>query len=132
MCGSGCLRPVRGSSRKCSDRMDEAEKRLIGEEVEPGGRPKAPGRLELLQRFINTHNHDLPEDWDRLGDGKKATSWLREKRLLPARAAVRDADAGRLRELREALRALVLANHGGDPPPAAVRSLTRMGERARL
>ena len=57
--------------------MDERDKRRIGEELEPGGRPKAPGRLELLQRFINSHNHDLPADWDRLGGGSKAQAWLR-------------------------------------------------------
>ena len=28
--------------------MDEHDKRRIGEQIEPGGRPKAPGRLELL------------------------------------------------------------------------------------
>lgn len=132
MCGSVCLGPVPGSSRKFSDHVKAAEKRLIGEEVEPGGRPKAPGRLELLQRFVNTYNHDFPEDWDRLGNGRKATAWLREKRLMPARAAVSDADAARLRVFREALRAVVLANHGGDPPAAAVRSLARMGEDAHL
>jgi predicted RNA-binding Zn ribbon-like protein len=32
---------------------------------------------------------------------------------------VSDADAGRLRELREAIRALVIANHGGRPDRAA-------------
>ena len=53
--------------------MEEREKRLIGEELEPGGRPKAPGRLALLQRFINTHNHDFPPDWDRIGTPAKAT-----------------------------------------------------------
>ncbi len=52
--------------------MDDHEKRLIGEELEPGGRPKAPGRLALLQRFVNTHNHDFPADWDRIGTPAKA------------------------------------------------------------
>ena len=47
--------------------MDERDKRRVGEQIEPGGRPKAPGRLELLQRFINSHNHDFPPDWDRIG-----------------------------------------------------------------
>ena len=31
--------------------MDEQDKRRVGEEIEPGGRPKAPGRLDLLQRL---------------------------------------------------------------------------------
>jgi predicted RNA-binding Zn ribbon-like protein len=94
--------------------MDERDKRRVGEQIEPGGRPKAPGRLELLQRFINSHNHDLPEDWDRIGTAAKARAWLREKRLIEPGERIVAADAARLRELREALRALIVA-----PTPAA-------------
>ena len=108
-------------------RLDERDKRRIGEEIEPGGRPKAPGRLELLQRFINTHNHDLPRDWDRIGTGAKAQAWLRSKGLVARRAEVSDADAGRLRELREALRALVMANHGVPLDAAAMEVIRTAG-----
>src|SRR5829696_7047287 len=100
--------------------MDERDKRRVGEQVEPGGRPKAPGRLELLQRFVNTHNHDLPLDWDRIGTGAKAQAWLREKRLVTEGVRVSDADAARLRGLREAIRALAVANQGGPPAAAAI------------
>ncbi|HEX6618971.1 MAG TPA: hypothetical protein VF024_04900, partial [Solirubrobacteraceae bacterium] len=62
--------------------MDERDKRRLGEQVEPGGRPKAPGRLELLQRFINSYHHDLPREWDRIGTPRRAEAWLREKRLV--------------------------------------------------
>src|SRR3954452_21656001 len=99
--------------------MDERDKRRIGEEIEPGGRSKAPGALELLQRFINTHNHDFPGDWDRIGTQRKAQAWLRQKRLLAPRDRISAADAPRLRELREALRALAIANRGGHLPAAA-------------
>src|SRR4051795_8559611 len=95
--------------------MDERDKRRVGEEIEPGGRPKAPGRLELLQRFINTHNHDFPAEWDRIGTAEKATTWLRDKRLVGPRDRVAAADVARLRELREALRELVVANQAGEP-----------------
>lgn len=100
--------------------MDERDKRQIGEGLEPGGRPKAPGRLELLQRFVNTHNHDFPDDWDRLGTAAKATAWLRAKGLIGAGARVSAAEAALLRELREALRALIVAGRDGSPDPAAV------------
>ena len=103
--------------------MDDADKRRIGEQLEPGGRPKAPGRLELLQRFVNTHNHDFPEDWDRLGTAAKATAWLREKGLIAAGARVSAAEAARLRELREALRALIVAGHDGLLDPAAIATI---------
>ena len=108
--------------------MEERDKRRIGEQLEPGGRPKAPGRLELLQRFVNTHNHDFPGDWDRIGSAAKATAWLREKGLIAPGARVSAADAARLRELREALRALIVANGRGQPDPAA---LAVVGEAAR-
>jgi predicted RNA-binding Zn ribbon-like protein len=88
--------------------MEERDKRRIGEELEPGGRPKAPGRLELLQRFVNSHNHDFPDEWDRIGTVGKAQIWLREKGLVAQGARISSSDAARLRELREALRALVI------------------------
>ena len=97
--------------------MDEHDKRRVGEQIEPGGRPKAPGRLELLQRFVNSYNHDFPPAWDRLGTAAKAQAWLRRKRLVAPGERVSAADAARLRELREALRALAIANQGA--PPAA-------------
>jgi predicted RNA-binding Zn ribbon-like protein len=103
--------------------VDDADKRRIGEQLEPGGRPKAPGRLELLQRFVNTHNHDFPEEWDRLGTAAKATAWLREKGLIAAGARVSAAEAARLRELREALRALIVAGHDGLLDPAVIATI---------
>ena len=101
--------------------MDEHDKRRVGEQVEPGGRPKAPGRLELLQRFVNSYNHDLPPEWDRLGTPQRARAWLRDKRLVAPGDAISEADVARLRELREALRALALANthRGGERAAAA-------------
>jgi predicted RNA-binding Zn ribbon-like protein len=109
--------------------VDEASKRQVGEQIEPGGRPKAPGRLQLLQRFVNTHNHEFPPDWDRIGTGEKAQAWLRQKGFA---AHVGDDDAARLRELREALRALAIANHGGPPDPEAVATLRAAAAGARL
>jgi predicted RNA-binding Zn ribbon-like protein len=110
--------------------VDEHDKRRIGEQVEPGGRPKAPGRLELLQRFINSYNHDFPRDWDRLGTGEKAQAWLRQKRLVAPGDRISGADAARLRELREALRALALANQSGQRPDRAATGVIREASRA--
>jgi len=112
--------------------MDERDKRRIGEEIEPGGRPKAPGRLELLQRFLNTWNHELPSDWDRLGTPAKARAWLRAKGLISASTRVTARDAARLRELREALRSLVVANDPNSPTPEAVAALRRTARSADL
>jgi predicted RNA-binding Zn ribbon-like protein len=112
--------------------MEERDKRRIGEELEPGGRQKAPGRLELLQRFVNTHNHDFPADWDRIGTGAKAQAWLRRKRLVEAGERVSDAGAAHLRELREAIRALVIANHAGEPDTAASHIIGALARTAGL
>jgi predicted RNA-binding Zn ribbon-like protein len=113
--------------------VDERDKRRVGEEIEPGGRPKAPGRLELLQRFVNSYNHDLPEDWDRIGTGERAQAWLRRKRLVAPDVHVSDAEAARLRELREAIRALALANHRGEgPAPGAPDTIRALSAGARL
>jgi predicted RNA-binding Zn ribbon-like protein len=112
--------------------MEERDKRRIGEQIEPGGRPKAPGRLELLQRFVNTYNHDFPPEWDRIGTAERAQTWLREKGLVGRDDRISEADAARLRELREAIRALALANHGGDPGAAATDVLREASDSAHL
>jgi predicted RNA-binding Zn ribbon-like protein len=112
--------------------MDDDDKRRIGEQLEPGDRPKAPGRLELLQRFVNTWNHDLPAEWDRLGTAANAGAWLREKGLVPASARVTTRDAARLRGLREAIRALVAANQGSAAPPGSVAVVRRAARSATL
>jgi predicted RNA-binding Zn ribbon-like protein len=100
--------------------VEERDKRRVGEQVEPGGRPKAPGRLELLQRFINSSNHDFPPDWDRIGTAAKAQAWLRRKELVAPDDRVSEAEAERLRALREALRALVVHGAALDATSAEV------------
>ena len=112
--------------------MDEHDKRRVGEQVEPGGRRKAPGRLELLQRFVNSYNHDFPVEWDRIGTPERAQAWLRQKRLIAPADRISEADVARLREFREAIRALVVANHGGEPAAAATDVIRKAARRARL
>jgi predicted RNA-binding Zn ribbon-like protein len=103
--------------------MDDRERRQIGELVEPGGRPKAPGRLELLQRFLNSWNHDFPPDWDRLGTRQKAQAWLREHGLVRPGERISTTDADRLRALREAIRSLALANLDGSVDAVSAATL---------
>ena len=103
--------------------MDLDDKRKIGEQIEPGDRPKAPGRLELLQRFVNTWNHELPESWDRIGTPKRAQTWLRRNELIGRGVTVTDAEVARLRAVREALRSVVGANGTDDQDPAAIDAL---------
>jgi predicted RNA-binding Zn ribbon-like protein len=112
--------------------MDEKEKRRVGEQIEPGGRPKAPGRLELLQRFVNTWNHDFPPEWDRLGTPERAGAWLTKRKLVPAGTRITRSDTVRLRELREAIRELLLTDHATTLDPAAVRTLSDASSAAPL
>src|SRR5829696_795371 len=103
--------------------MDIEDKRKVGEQIEPGGRPKAPGRLELLQRFVNTWNHELPATWDRLGTPERAQAWLRQHRLISRCGRVSASEAARLRALREALRSIVGANSTGITDTTAIATL---------
>jgi predicted RNA-binding Zn ribbon-like protein len=112
--------------------MNERDKRQVGEQIEPGGRPKAPGRLELLQRFINSYNHDFPREWDRIGTPETAKAWLGQKGLVAPGDRVSDADVARLRALREAIRALVIANQDAQPNAAAAEVARRFASAARL
>jgi predicted RNA-binding Zn ribbon-like protein len=112
--------------------MHERDKRRVGEQIEPGGRPKAPGRLELLQRFINSYNHDFPREWDRIGTPETAKAWLGQKGLVAPGDRVSDADVARLRALREAIRALVIANQDGQLDAAAAEVARRFASATHL
>jgi predicted RNA-binding Zn ribbon-like protein len=112
--------------------VKEHDKRRVGEQIEPGGRPKAPGRLALLQRFINTYNHDFPHEWDRIGTPAKARAWLRQKRLVGAGDRISNVDVARLAELREAIRALAIANHGWPVAEGATDIIRRVAGTAQL
>jgi predicted RNA-binding Zn ribbon-like protein len=112
--------------------MHESDKRRVGEEIEPGGRPKAPGRLALLQRFINTHNREFPREWDRIGTPESAQAWLRRTRLVAPNDRVSEADVARLHELRQGLRSLAVANHAGQAGAAAAAAVRKAAGTAEL
>jgi predicted RNA-binding Zn ribbon-like protein len=76
----------------------------------PRERPPAPGRLRLVQRFVNTVDHEHGRE--ALHSPQRLKALLVELGLLSAGAAVTAADLRDAHELREALRALALANNG--------------------
>src|SRR4051812_44239612 len=90
----------------------------------------APGSLGLVERFVNTL--DIDEDADELGSPEALGAWLAANDLAPAGAAWMQADCRRVIDLRECLRALLLANSGGPPDPAAVASVVALGREAPL
>jgi predicted RNA-binding Zn ribbon-like protein len=93
----------------------------------------APGRLELVRRFVNTR--DIEANRDALATTIGLETWLRGAGLLDAdtQPPVGAADRTHAVEVREALRALLLANHDNRPAPAeAVRVLNSALRRAAL
>ena len=91
---------------------------------QPAGRAGAPGRLGLVQAFLKTF-WDLDAHGGEVWSSPRAyAAWLRDRGF--AAAGVGEADLRRAIELREALRALALANHDGAPAPAAEAVLDRL------
>lgn len=85
---------------------------LADEESKP-----APGPLLRVQALVNTV--ELPTGPDRLSDPADARPWLIDNRLLAPEASLDDADLQLLRDVREALRALLMRNGGGSSPTEA-------------
>jgi predicted RNA-binding Zn ribbon-like protein len=94
----------------------------------------APGDLELVRDFVNTL--DILPDTDEIGDPASLASWLAEHRLVPTLPTLTEEDLERVRSLREALRALLLANAGFPLAPESAEAFdeavgsTRLGVRA--
>jgi predicted RNA-binding Zn ribbon-like protein len=89
----------------------------------------APGRLDVVRRFINTA--ELDEGTDELATPKGLAAWLAANDLaFPAHARVSAADVGTAAEVREALRAALFAHGGGDLDPQAPATLDAAAVRA--
>jgi predicted RNA-binding Zn ribbon-like protein len=82
---------------------------------QPGGRVAAPGRLGLLQAFVNTH-FDLVDDWgaDLLATPADLRRWLADRGLLARRARITSADLERAVAVREGLRKLLSGRDASD------------------
>ncbi len=100
--------------------------------VQPGGRPPAPGRLALVQAFINSH-YDLEHDHGaELFDSPAAlVRWLAERELIDPGARVDAKGLERALTIRESLRALAAANPGDQPPRAVLERLDTAAAGAR-
>ena len=90
----------------------------------------APGDLELVRSFINTW--DAEDDVERLSGPAELRDWLAEHDLIDPSARVTAADHRHAVEVREALRAMLMANAGLDLDPAAAGTLDAAARRARL
>ena len=101
-----------------------------GEAAGPG--QAAPGRLELVRALVNTR--DLEDGQDELGSPSALVAWLGSRGLPSAKAGASARDLGHAVALREAVRALLLANHDADgrPPAAAVEVIEAAARRCGL
>ena len=92
----------------------------------------APGALETVRAFVNTR--DIDDDIEELARPADLAAWLAGHDLLGGAATTRASgeDLRHAVELREALRAHLLAHHGEPLDPAAVRTLDDASRRAGL
>lgn len=93
-------------------------------------RQSAPGELERLREFVNTA--DLEQQTDALSNPQSLRSWLVGQGLVPKDTRVTSADVTRAAQLREALRALLLAHNGLELAPDAAPTLDAAACRAKL
>jgi predicted RNA-binding Zn ribbon-like protein len=90
---------------------------------------EAPGELELVRQFVNTN--DVEGGIEQIGSPSLLSDWLDEHGLESA-AKLSRRDVERAIELREALRALLLANAGESLDQKAVDKLNDSADRVKL
>jgi predicted RNA-binding Zn ribbon-like protein len=89
----------------------------------PTERESAPGDLRLIQELVNTR--DIEENRDDLASPDLLAAWLKEHGLPAGNTPLAEADRRQIIAVREALRALLLANNGAPLDPNAVATLNR-------
>lgn len=99
------------------------------DELETGSKP-APGDLALIQAFVNTGAFE--SGGGAMDDAARLGEWLSRRGLMRKGASVSAADLKSALELREAFRALLMANAGGELDRAHAKTLTRVAERSPL
>jgi predicted RNA-binding Zn ribbon-like protein len=90
----------------------------------------APTQLALIEDFVNTF--DLEDGDEAFSIPTALADWLAEHGLAEPGEAVDHEDLARAIAVREALRALLLANNGGELDPDAPAKLNAAADRARL
>jgi predicted RNA-binding Zn ribbon-like protein len=88
----------------------------------------APQPLELVQRFVNSV--DLESGEDELTSPAELRAWLAERDLIGPRETVTKADLSRALDVREGLRALLMANNGMPADEQRVARLDAAAARA--
>jgi predicted RNA-binding Zn ribbon-like protein len=97
---------------------------------DPGGRPPAPGRLSIVQAFVNTV--DLEHGRELVASPADLRDLLVRLDLLRSDQRVGASELEQALELREALRRLLLANNGGTVNATSLAVLERVAIAGRL
>jgi hypothetical protein len=92
----------------------------------------APGRLELVQRFMNLHEHAPGVDEDLPPSREMLEAFFRERGLLDERTRFTDADRREALELHRALHTKVRASTGDPMTERDVRVIDAAALRAGL
>ena len=90
----------------------------------------APGNLELIRAFVNTR--DIEAGTDVFTDAPSLRDWLAGHGLAAPGIRVARADVEAARDVRESLRAMLLANNGEPLDPGAPETLSGAAARARF
>jgi predicted RNA-binding Zn ribbon-like protein len=90
----------------------------------------AHGELELVRNFVNTR--DVEDNLDDLATPHELRAWFTSRALMEADEPVTEGDLRRALEVREGLRALLLANNGSPYDESAIERLDRAASRAGL
>jgi predicted RNA-binding Zn ribbon-like protein len=99
--------------------------------TDSGGEKIAPQPLRLVQEFVNTVHFEPNEpSEEELTDAQALRDWLAGHGLMEADEQVTEGDLRRALDVREGLRALLLANNGLDFDPAKVERLDSASSRA--
>ena len=86
----------------------------------------APGRLNRVRQFLNTVEFEKDSAHDELVDASSAASWLADFGFMDPLSAD---ELRELREFREAIRAVLLANNGDGDYDVAWRALAGLAHR---
>ena len=98
--------------------------------MEAGSRQVAPGELEIVRQFLNTH--DVEDGIDAISTPDALEGWLLRHGLASRRSSATDEHVRRATEMRESLRALLLANNGEPLEAGAVKTLNELTRDLRL
>jgi hypothetical protein len=94
--------------------------------------PAAPGDLELVQRFLNLHEHEAGDGADLPPSREMLEAFLRNRELLRPKERFTDRDRETALGLHAALHAKVRANLGEPMPPQELALIDRVARAAEL